>query len=165
MIDQQKRLAAENASSPKSLAQAGAEAQAMLKREEAERQAKESNGQSADKLKTAGMNGAKPSDTEAMKLSQEALREFANAMKTEDAAAQNQALRKLADQMESGKLTPAELNRLRNQLKKMANAMKGTPLDKKVAELLRQIDRQYSSRAGQRRAAIHAQRQAERRSR
>jgi hypothetical protein len=139
LADQQKRLAAENASSPKSLAQAGAEAQAMLKREEAERQAKEFNGQSADKLKTAGMNGAKPSDTEAMKLSQEALREFANAMKTEDAAAQNQALRKLADQMESGKLTPAELSRLRNQLKKMANAMKGTPLDKKVAELLRQI--------------------------
>jgi polyhydroxyalkanoate synthesis regulator phasin len=76
-----------------------------------------------------------------MQKAQEALKQFADALAKQDAQAQNQALQKLAEQMQKGQMTPEEMKALSQQLQQMAQALKNTPLDQ-VAKQLQQAAQQ-----------------------
>jgi hypothetical protein len=152
MEEQQKRLASANAPEKKSLEQAAQEAkQALEKRQkqieeaikataakEKANQKKPPEQQASQAQHRQGDQGSpkdQPKPSEAMQRSQQAMKEFAQAMENQDAGAQNEALQKLAEQMQQGQMSQQEMKQLQQQIKDMADALKGTSQDQVSREL------------------------------
>ena len=81
---------------------------ATLKREDALKAGKSPRETKGAAGKQADLKGAQPNDSDAMKLSHRLMRDFGKSLELQDPGGQENALRNLADQLQSGQLKPQE---------------------------------------------------------
>lgn len=168
--EQQRKMAQANSPNQKPMSQAAKEAKdALDKQQKAVTDAvktaqKEQVGKKGENAQDKQQNGDKKNDgakpgekqgqkpgesqqqqSEAMKQAQLALQKFSQALMDQNGEAQNQALQQLADQMEKGDMSKAEMGQLQQQIQQMSQALKGTDLDKaskqmqQMAEMMKQM--------------------------
>jgi hypothetical protein len=146
---QQQQKSIEDAAKAKAKADAKGQPKTGEKQGEKQdaKQGENKNSQKGDQKgdQKGGKQENKPGETQqsqAMQESQRALQQFTEALAQDNPDAQNQALQKLAEQMEKGQMSKQEMQQLQKQMEQLAKALKGTKLDqvsKQMAELAKKM--------------------------